>query len=449
MQNLFEKYEKLIESKKYPQVAESEKTGLALVLENTSKHLQTLKESTTTSDIQPFEPLIAPVVRRVMPNLIANEIMGVQPIDRPNGYIFSIHFRYTGKGKNAADRYGNRINPIAGGQIVKVKDSSIFAVGDKVKVDTNEANVIYIERDLILIDAKIAYANATITDENNNSTTTVIATYSNELSFRKVLREYTGPLPTTKAELLGYDIAEIGFEVRRIPVNVQSRKLKAEYTVEMYQDLKALFGLNADQELINMMSLEVAQEINRELIEKVNDWCAVSTDFYVGGAKASGSQRYEMENIAHLGLKILNESREIARWTRKGAGNVMIVSPRVATMLQTLKGFVFIENDSDVDVQKVGTAVLGTFNGIKVVVDNFAENDYITILYKGADRRDAIGYFAPYVPVSFTRIVHPESGQPGIILNTRYGVIENPINQIDPIYGRTFNVVIDEGSVLA
>jgi len=448
MQNLFEKYEKIIESKKYPKVADSEKNTMALVLENTSKHLQTLKESTTTSDIQPFEPLIAPVVRRVMPNLIANELVGVQPVDRPNGYVFSIHFRYTGKGKDAADRYGNRINPVAGGQIVKVKDQ-IFAVGDEVQVDDKKANVVYLERDLILIDAKIAYAGATIKDNTNNKDTTVVATYSNELSFRKVLREYTGPLPTTQAELLGYDMAEIGFEVKRIPVDVKSRKLKAEYTVEMYQDLRALFGLNADEELINMMSLEVTQEINREIVNTVNSWCAVSSDFYVGGDNASGSKRYEMENIAHLGLKILNESREIARYTRKGAGNVLLVSPRVATMLQTLKGFVLIENDSTVDVQTVGTDVIGTFNGMKVIVDNFAEQDYVTVLYKGADRRDAIGYFAPYVPVGFTRTVHPESGQPAIILNTRYALVENPINKVDPIYGRTFNVIIDETSVLA
>jgi hypothetical protein len=447
MELLTEKYAEILESAKMPAIAASEKSNVALLLENQAQEeTRLMTEGTVASDVAQFTPIFMPLARRVQPSLIANELVGVQPLTSPTGFIYSLAFRYTGMGANAADKTGGRISPVAGGQIIDVTVSGTQAAkGDVVKVGAAEATVIYVEDNLLLVDAKIASATAELTEADGTTVIgTVKATYSNELTFRKILKGYTGSLPTSQAELLGYDMAEVGFEIKQTQIGVESRKLKAEYSVEMYQDLKAMHGLNADEELMNIMAVEIQNELDREIVDKVNGWAAPAGDFKVGGADASGSARFELEGMAHLSLKIANESREIARLTRRGAGNILIVSPKVATVLEQVKGYTPIVNTSTADATAVGVSVIGTFNKMKVVMDAFAESDYCTVLYKGSDRRDAIGYYAPYVPVSFTRVVHPESGQPAIILNTRYGIKENPLNENEGIYARTFAVNFDD-----
>jgi hypothetical protein len=441
---LTEKYEDLLESTKMPAIKASEKPNTALLLENQAQEeARLMSEGTVASDVAQFTPIFMPLARRIQPALIANELVGVQPLTSPTGFIYSLAFRYTGMGANAADKTGGRISPVAGGQIIEVAVTGTAPVkGDVVKVGANEATVIYTEESFFLIDAKIGSATATLNDAADTEIGTITVTYSNELTFRKILKGYTGSLPTSEAELLGYDMAEVGFEIVQTQIGVESRKLKAEYTVEMYQDLKAMHGLNADEELMNIMAVEIQNELDREIVDKVNAWAAPAGDFKIGGTDASGSARFELEGMAHLQLKIANESREIARLTRRGAGNILLVSPKVATVLEQLKGFKAIENSTSVDATAVGVGVIGTFNKMKVVMDTFATSDYVTVLYKGTDRRDAIGYYAPYVPVSFTRVVHPESGQPAIILNTRYGIKENPMNSKETVglYARTFSV---------
>jgi len=446
-----------------PAIAASEKPNMALLLENqATEESRLMTEGTVTADVAQFTPIFMPLARRIQPSLIANELVGVQPLTNPTGYIYSLAFRYTGKGANATDATGNRISPIAGGQIIEVAASTNLVAGtsvinplasdDVLFNAAQNADVIYVEGNFALI--SVASFSATSSVFLNGAATaagadtTVSLTYSNELTFRKILKGYTGSLPTSQAELLGYDMSEIGFEIKQKTITANSRKLKAEYSVEMYQDLKSMHGLNADEELMNIMAVEVQNELDREIVDLVNTWAAPAADFKIGGTAADGSTRFEMENMAHLGLKISNESREIARLTRRGAGNILLVSPKVATVLENLKGFRAIENDSSVDASAVGVSVIGTFNKMKVIMDAFAEADYCTVVYKGSDRRDAIGYYAPYVPVSFTRVVHPESGQPAIILNTRYGITQNPLNENEGIYARTFAVTFDATSVL-
>jgi len=443
-QMLTEKYADILESAKMPAIKASEKSNVALLLENQAQEeARLMTEGTIASDVAQFTPIFMPLARRIQPALIANELVGVQPLTSPTGFIYTLAFRYTGMGANAADKTGGRISPIAGSQIIEVAVTGTAPVkGDTVKVGAATATVIYAEENFFLIDAKIGTATAVLNDASDTEIGTIKVTYSNELTFRKILKGYTGSLPTSEAELLGYDMSEIGFDIIQTQIGVESRKLKAEYTVEMYQDLKAMHGLNADEELMNMMAVEIQNELDREIVNKVNAWAAPAGDFKIGGTDASGSARFELEGMAHLQLKIANESREIARLTRRGAGNILLVSPKVATVLEQLKGYKAIENSTSVDATAVGVGVIGTFNKMKVVMDAFATTDYCTVIYKGSDRRDAIGYYAPYVPVSFTRVVHPESGQPAIILNTRYGIKENPMNSKDTqgLYARTFSV---------
>ena len=450
MELLTEKYADILESAKMPAIKPSEKSNMALLLENQAiEEARLMSEGTVSSDVKEFTPIFMPLARRVQPALIANELVGVQPLTNPTGFIYTLAFRYTGMGTSTTDKTGNRISPVAGGQILEIENNTL-SQGDVISsdstLDSNIANVIYVEGDLVLIDAKIFGAGGVVYNNANTpaqiGSLTVKTTYSNELAFRKILKSYAGSLPTSEAELLGYNIAEVGFEIRQTQIGVESRKLKAEYSVEMYQDLKAMHGLNADEELMNIMAVEVQNELDREIVDKVNEWAAPAGDFKIGGTDGSGSGRFELENMSHLGVKIANESREIARLTRRGAGNVLLVSPKVATVLEQIKGYTPIDTNSNVNATAVGVSVIGTFNKMKVIMDAFATSEYCTVLYKGSDRRDAIGYYAPYVPVSFTRVVHPENGQPAIILNTRYGIKENPLNSEDGVglYARRFAV---------
>ena len=418
-----------------------EVANMRVMLNNQAKELETqVSEGTISSDVQQFVPIFLPLVRRVMPKLVANELLGIQPLTTPTGYIFAINFRYTGSSDNSA-------KPTNVGQIIEFTDESqanSVEVGKTLKFEKvglvapiDDAKILYKEGKYVLIDKNGVPAGATISAGTTNGATgvtdTVLATYSNELSFEKVLKGYTGSHTTDKGETLGTDMSEIGFNIERKFVEAKTRKLKAKYTVELYQDLKAIHGLNADEELMNMMAMEVESELNREIIDFVNSNSTVTPDFNINDIPG----RYEIEKFAHLGVRIAHEAREIARTCRRGVGNVIIASPKVVTILESLNGYKCIESNANI-TNEANPGVVGYFEGKKVIIDIFAKKDYVTVLYKGTDRRDALGYYAPYVPMSFIRTTNVESGQPAIILASRYGLVTNPISP--ELYSRTFSV---------
>lgn len=418
-----------------------EVANMRLMLNNEAKDLENqVSEGTISSDVQQFVPIFLPLVRRVMPKLVANELLGIQPLTTPTGYIFAINFRYTGSSDYSA-------KPTNVGQIIEFTQSTEAdkaVVGKTLKFsggalvgEIDNAKVLYKEGNYVLIDKNGVPAGATIGEGTTDGATgvndTVKATYSNELSFEKVLKGYTGSHDTAKGETLGTDMAEIGFNIERKFVEAKTRKLKAKYTVELYQDLKAIHGLNADEELMNMMAIEVESELNREIIDFVNSNSTVTPDFNINQIPG----RYEIEKFAHLAVRISHEAREIARTCRRGVGNVIIASPKVVTILESLNGYRCIESDGKI-TNNANPGVVGYFEGKKVIIDIFAKNDYVTVLYKGSDRRDALGFYAPYVPMSFIRTTNVESGQPAIILASRYGLVTNPISP--ELYSRTFSV---------
>jgi len=448
----------LLESERFPTIQEDNLGTQAIVLENTKKEIARLYEDTSTSDVAVFTPIFMPMTRRIQPALIANRLLGVQPMSQQTGYINTLIFKYTGFGADANDRLGGRIDPGVSSQIIEITGHTLVK-GDVISsdnvLDTNLATVIYVEGDLLLIDTAVFSAGGIVYDNAavpaQIGALVIANTYSNQLTFKKILKGYTGSLPTTQAEILGYDMKEIGFTVTQTLIEAKSRKLKAEYTVEMYQNLKDTYGLNADEELMNMMSSEVLNELDREVIDSVNSWAAPSSDFTIAnGVGASGSTRFEMESMAHIGVKIQNEAREVGKLTRMGSANIILATPRVVTVLEQLRGFKAIENDSMLSTNVAGASVVGTFGGMEVILDNFTDREYVTVLYKG-DNRASIGYYSPYKGISFTRVTHPDTGQPAIILSSRYGLIENPLNQDNGvgIFGRTFDVIFDSTSVLA
>jgi hypothetical protein len=409
-----ENIQALLESSKYTSLNASDTASMKLMLENTEKeHARLVNEGTLAGDVAQFTPILMPMVRRVYPNLIANEILGVQPMAMPTGFIYSLTNQYTGTG--VAGQNGNL-------KIIETAD-----IGSVVSI--------YSEGDLHLV-AK---------DDAELANITITATFTNEAAFGKILKGYTGSYTTAQAEALSTDMKEIGFSVERKNVTAKSRALKGQYTVEMYQDLKAQHGLLADEEIMSLMSYEMQAELDREVVDFVNGNATQLADStFTASAGVTG--RWEIERYRTEAIRLSKEAAQIGLDTKRGQGNTLLVSPKVATMLEQLGGFAASPVAGNVSAPVSG-GVAGTFDGrFKVIVDQYATSDYATVMYKGADRRDAMGFFCPYVPMSFTKVTNADSGQPAVIAKTRYaldtipGISTPESNDRAATYARSFGI---------
>jgi hypothetical protein len=415
-----ENIQALLESSKYAPLTASDSAAMKLMLENTEKeHARLVSEGTLSGDVAQFTPILMPMVRRVYPNLIANEILGVQPMSMPTGFIYALTNSYTGTGADSAK----------GGKIIE----GDVAHGDAIHSETGANGNVY------------SLVPSTTADDTDGGAVTVVNTYSNEAAFKTILKEYTGPVVTSAAEALSTDMKEVGFSIAKKSVEAKSRALKGQYTVEMYQDLKAQHGLLADEEIMSLMSYEMQAEIDREIVDFVN-----STATQLGDTTFSSSAdvdgRWSIEKMRNEAIRISAEAAQIGLDTKRGQGNVLLVSPKVATMLEQVGTFTVATQASGTKAPVSG-GVAGTFDGrFKVIVDQYATSDYVTVLYKGADRRDAMGFFAPYVPMSFTKVTNPDSGQPAVIAKTRYaldtipGVSSATSTDRAATYARSFGV---------
>ncbi len=425
---LTEKHEQMLNSAKYAPIQESEKAMMADLLEKGEKEAEKLiSEASVSGDVSQFTPIMIPMIRKVYPALIANDLLGMQPLKTPTGFIYSMGYRYTNDSNN----------PITGTTNAQILDvDAADVVGDSITGGTSGATgvVRYVEGTKMLVE--LTTPGLTFIPEalaGGTNSTVANNVYSNELLFKNILKNYTGPYTTAAGEQLSTDMKEIGLDIQRTNVEAVTRKLKAKYTIEMYQDLKNQHGMLADEELMNLMSYELQAEIDRETLDFVNGNATVLPDYFVwrdqtGGAGTANDGRWEIEKYRLAGIKLSAEAREIGRLTRRGSGNVLIASSKVVSMLDQLDGFSAAPIGSAIN-DGVNVAVAGTFDRkFKVILDNFAQNDYATVMYKGADRRDGMGYFSSYVPLSFQRTVIAESGQPAIIAATRYALSLNPQN---------------------
>ena len=421
----------LLESSKAPMLNEADKSVMTILLNNTSAEIDRLmNESTVAGDISQFTPIMMPLVRRVYPTLIANELLGIQPMTMPTGFIYSLVNRYTGNGKPA-----EQTDTAKAGQILEFASSAdVPAKGATVTGATSHATgtVIYTEGKFALVKVNGTYFQV---ETDSVSTKPIKAVYTNEATFKKILKNYTGSVTTADGEKLATDMAEVGFGIEKKAVEVKTRKLKGRYTLEMYEDLKAQHGLLADEELMSLMSAELQSEIDREVVDFVNSNAVVTANAF---APHSADGRWEIEKYRAEVIKIANEARQIGIDTKRGQANIILCSPKVVTMLEQVGSFRTAQQDSAV-VQPLSGGVAGVFDGkYKVICDQYATNDYATLLYKGADRRDSLGFFAPYTPLSFIRVTDVESGQPALILRTRYALDTTPLNP--EAYARTFGI---------
>jgi len=385
----------------------------AAILENQEKALQEERSAmhgflgehvsapgNATSSVANFDPVLISLVRRSMPNLIAYDVCGVQPMNGPTGLIFAMKSRY-GKGATSSTE-------------------ALF----------NEAQT------------RFAGDSAGTHDSDNASGWNGIDSEGARLTALGA-----GGMPTADAEALGATggstFNEMGFTIEKSTVTAKSRALKAEYSLELAQDLKAIHGLDAETELANILSTEILAEINREVIRTINSQAKTGaqqanvTSNGIFNMSSDADGRWSAEKFKGLGVQIDRECNVIAKETRRGKGNVIICSSDVATALAaagTLDYSPAISNQLQVD--DTGNTFAGLLNGrIKVYIDPYAATDYVTVGYKGTNPYDSGVFYCPYVPLQMVKAVAEDTFAPKIGFKTRYGMASNPFVGATPANG--------------
>jgi len=430
------KWGPILEHADLPAIKDAHRRSVtAIVLENTEKALreasahgqfQTLTETTSygamnamgassstagAGPIDTFDPVLISLVRRAMPNLIAYDICGTQPMTGPTGLIFAMRSVYGNSG--ALGTAAVQGNTKAGSETFYNEVDTTFSSA------TSGANT---------FGQKFV---GTIPGATNTSPLTAVNTYN------------TGAgMSTAQAEVLGADsnvvFAQMGFSIEKVTVTAKSRALKAEYTMELAQDLKAIHGLDAETELANILSAEILAEINREVIRTINITAIAgaqenTTTAGIFDLDTDSNGRWSVEKFKGLMFQLEREANQIAKQTRRGKGNVVICSSDVASALQMagVLDYAPALNSNNLQVDDTGNTFAGVLNGrLKVYIDPYAiGGNYLTIGYKGSSAFDAGLFYCPYVPLQMVRAVDQGTFQPKIGFKTRYGMVANPFAQ--------------------
>ena len=414
-------YDKLIE--KWSPVLDEESAGTitdhhkkavtAAVLENQEIALREegliteAAPANATSSVSNWNPVLIALVRRAMPNLMAYDICGVQPMSGPTGLIFAMKSRYGGGSTSNREALFNEAETQFSGDSASTHDSD----------NASGLNVTNLDSDSTADDARL---------------TSIMA----------------GGMTTAEAEKLGSSgessFREMGFTIEKATVTAKSRALKAEYSLELAQDLKAIHGLDAETELANILSTEILAEINREVIRTINAQAktgALQKNTAVNGifnVQTDADGRWSVEKFKGLILQIERESNVIAKETRRGKGNFIICSSDVASALNAAGMLDYTPAlSASLTVDDTGNTFAGVLNGrIRVYIDPYANTDYINVGYKGTNPYDAGIFYCPYVPLTMVRAVGEDTFQPKIGFKTRYGMVSNPFVDTASMSGR-------------
>jgi len=388
-QNLQEKWAPVLEHGDLPKIENPYKKAVtAVILENQEKaakedkaFLGEIANITGDSAVANWDPILISLVRRAMPNLIAYDICGVQPMTGPTGLIFAMKSRFTSNSGTEA--------------LFNEADSDFSGTG--------------------------THSGSLNPGLMNDTTTSVTAG--------------TG-IATATAEASS-SFAEMAFSIEKSTVTAKTRQLKAEYTMELAQDLKAIHGLDAETELANILSAEILAEINREVVrtiyEKAKKGANINTT--TSGTfdlDTDSNGRWSVEKFKGLMFQVERDANVIAQETRRGKGNIIICSSDVASALQMAGVLDYTPAlNNSLNVDDTGNTFAGTLNGrYKVYIDPYASNNtaaqYYVVGYKGTSPYDAGMFYCPYVPLQMVRAVGEDTFQPKIGFKTRYGLIRNP-----------------------
>ena len=345
--------------------------------------------ATATGPVAGFDPILISLVRRSLPNLIAYDVCGVQPMTGPTGLIFAMR--------------------------------STYATPLGTEAFYNEANTGF---------SGLGTAQTALT-VGNQTANTFVANGAGVAGMSTALAEALGDSGNT--------FQEMAFSIEKVTVTAKTRALKAEYSIELAQDLKAVHGLDAETELANILSAEILAEINREVVRTI--YSVAKTGAQVGTTTAGtfdldtdSNGRWMVEKVKGLAFQIEREANTIAKTTRRGKGNIIIVSSDVASafaMAGLLDYNSALQSQVNLTVDDTGNTFAGTmFGRIKVYIDPYATtsgtSEFAVVGYKGSNAYDAGIFYCPYVPLQMVRAVDTGTFQPKIGFKTRYGIVANP-----------------------
>jgi hypothetical protein len=369
----------------------------AVVLENQEKAFLEEREAITEtaanktgSGVENWDPVLISLVRRATPNLLAFDLVGVQPMTGPTGLIFALKSHYSTQGGTEA----------------------------------------------LFDEADTSFSSGT---GSSPSATVSADMFAGDSGDADAVDDYTpgSGLATASGEAMGNTgvaIPQMAFSIDKTTVTAKSRALKAEYTVELAQDLKAVHGLSAETELANILSTEILAEMNREIIRLINLNSVTSTiasgEYDMTDATDNAGARWLIERVKSMVFAIEKEANQIAVSTRRGKGNFAIVSHGVAAALNSagvMDVGLGLSGPQGFDSDVAGSLFAGTLNGrMKVYIDPYAGVDYYTVGYKGTNPYDAGMFYCPYVPLSMMKTIGENDFQPRIGFKTRYGIADNP-----------------------
>ena len=408
-ENLQDKWQPVLEHPDLPKIEDAYKRAVTtVILENQEKAVredrsfmsEAAPANATGSSVDNWDPVLISLVRRAMPNLIAYDICGVQPMTGPTGLIFAMK-----------SRFGSQ----AGAEALFNEADSDFSARDAAG-DTGSP------------DAQSGTNPATLNDSPSAGTYT------------------TGSgMTTAQAETLGDgsdEFAEMAFSIDKVTVTAKSRALKAEYTMELAQDLKAIHGLDAETELANILSSEILAEINREVVRTIYSHAKAgaqvnTTTAGIFDLDTDSNGRWSVEKFKGLLFQLERDANAIGQLTRRGKGNIIICSADVASALQMSGVLDYAPSlATNLNVDDTGNTFAGVLNGkFKVYVDPYAANisasQYYVAGYKGTSPYDSGLFYCPYVPLQMVRAVGQNSFQPKIGFKTRYGMVQNPFATSD------------------
>jgi hypothetical protein len=407
------KWAPVLEHADLPSIKDAHRRAVtAQLLENTQRELRVsgahnqyllegdvpvnaIQASGGSSNIDTFDPVLISLVRRSMPNLIAYDICGVQPMTGPTGLIFAMRARY---GNNSGtETFYNEVNTAYSSVVSGANTLGQKHVG-------------------------------TLPGTANNA--------------EAGLYNMGTGMGTEQAEALGSTgnsaFAQMAFSIEKVTVTAKSRALKAEYTMELAQDLKAVHGLDAETELSNILSNEILAEINREVVRTINITAVQGAQDNVTTAgtfdlDTDSNGRWSVEKFKGLMFQLEREANQIAKQTRRGKGNILICSSDVASALQMagVLDYAPALNSNNLNVDDTGATFAGVLNGrLRVYIDPYAiGGNYAVVGYKGSSAFDAGLFYCPYVPLQMVRAVDQDSFHPKIGFKTRYGMVANPFAQ--------------------
>ena len=424
--NLVEKWAPVLNEEAAGDIKDAHRRAVtAAVLENQEQALKEeglINETNTNSAVTGashgttganWNPVLIALVRRAMPNLMAYDVAGVQPMTGPTGLIFAMKSTFQ-KTKAGVSDGGEALFDEA--PVGYSGDST--TTGNGTRGPSGLSGVSDGDGDNTLVDSGATYV-PTTGDAYETAEAEGLGVGSNET------------------------FAEMGFTIEKATVTAKSRALKAEYTLELAQDLKAIHGLDAETELANILSTEILAEINREVIRTVNSQAKIGarqanvTTKGIFDLSSDADGRWSVEKYKGLIMQIEREANTIAKETRRGKGNFIICSSDVASALAASGMMDYTPAMStNLNVDDTGNTFAGVLNGrTRVYIDPYADTDYINVGYKGTNPYDAGVFYCPYVPLTMVRAVAEDSFQPKIGFKTRYGMASNPFVGSSPSDG--------------